>query len=241
MRRFCAPTKSKHGFLPPELVSHKLLGQSKASRRYGSLSSQTFHEIRFPFLPNISRRETSDITLAPSKISDPSYVRTHALDNAGTAKLGATTKILHQTSLLITPPSSAHHWAGAVWWHSRTADRTPQVALSYEEPRMYGYTGGAVVYSIRANTTNVESGTWSPGDARHTQALIRQFSLIEAERAQTSSPAPGPRLRVRHRVRPRLWTWSTNVESGTWSPGDARVRVLIRQFSLIEAERAKSV
>ena len=157
--------------------------------------NQRHPEIRFPFLPNISRRETSDITLAPSKISDPSYVRTHALDNAGTAKLGATTKILHQTSLLMIPSSSAHHWAGAAWWwRSRPADRAPQVALSYEEPRMYGYTGGAVVYSIRANTTNVESGTWSPGDARHTQALIRQFSLIEAERAQTSSPAPGPRV-----------------------------------------------
>ena len=49
---------------------------------------------------------------------------------------------------------------------------------------MYGYTGGAVVYSIRANTTNVESGTWSPGDAR-VRALIRQFSWIEAERAKS--------------------------------------------------------
>ena len=58
------------------------------------------------------------------------------------------------------------------------------MALSYEEPRMYGYTGGAVVYSIRANTTNVESGTWSPGDAR-VRALIRQFSWIEAERAKS--------------------------------------------------------
>ena len=59
--------------------------------------NQRHPEIRFPFLPNISRRETSDITLAPSKICDPSYARTHAFDNAGTAKLGATTKILHQT------------------------------------------------------------------------------------------------------------------------------------------------
>ncbi len=39
----------------------------------------------------------------------------------------------------------------------------PQLALSYQEPRMYGFTGGAVVYSLRANTTGVLSGQWSPG------------------------------------------------------------------------------